>query len=80
MVRLLLPVSLLPKHSLRIHKCFGDAVLRLNIGLCNETRYQPWARVLMLIFSLLIGNINYYYQFMLTKYRGKLGNQQKPSV
>jgi len=62
MVRLLLPVSLLPKHSLRIHKCFDAAWFRLDTERCNETRYKPWARVLMLIFSLLIGNINYYYQ------------------
>ena len=38
MVRLELLDSLLPKHSPHIHKCFDDAGLDLNIGLCNETR------------------------------------------
>ena len=39
MVRLVLPVLLHPKHSLHIHKCFGDALFRLDIERCNETRF-----------------------------------------
>ena len=38
MVRLVLLVFLLAKHSLRIHKSADDAWFRLDIGLCNETR------------------------------------------
>ena len=33
------------KHPLHTHKCFDDADFGLDIGLCNETRFQPWARV-----------------------------------
>ena len=36
---IVLLVIWLPMHSLRIHKCFGDAVVRLSIEQCNETRF-----------------------------------------
>ena len=61
MVRLLLLDFLLKKHPLHTHRCFDDALLRLDIELCNETRFQPWARIIVLIFILLIGIIKYYY-------------------
>ena len=40
MERLVLPDFLLKKHPQRIRKFFDDAVFRLDIGLCNETRFN----------------------------------------
>ena len=37
---------LLGKHLLRIRKSSYDALFRLGIELYNETRYQPWARLI----------------------------------
>jgi len=40
MERLVLPDFLLKKHPLRIRKLSDDAVFRLSIELCNETRFN----------------------------------------
>ena len=40
MERLELLDFLLRKHPLHIHKCFDDAVFRLDTELCNETRFK----------------------------------------
>ena len=61
MERLELLDFLLRKHPLHIHKCFDDAVFRLDTELCNETRFKAVGSLNTLIFSLLIGIINYYY-------------------
>ena len=61
MVRLVLLDFLLRKHPLHIHKYFDDAVFRLDIGLCNETRFVAVGSLSIPIFIFLIGIINYYY-------------------
>ena len=61
MVRLELLEILLGMHLQRIHKCFDDAVFRLDIGLCNETRFVAVGSLSIPIFIFLIGIINYYY-------------------
>ena len=53
---------LLGKHLQHIHKCFDDAVFRLSIERYNETRLLAvGSHKFQLIFSLSLGNINYYY-------------------
>ena len=67
MVRLELPEILLGKHLLHTHRCFDDAEYHLDTERCNETRFKAvGSHKFQLIFSLLIGNINYYYVDSLT--------------
>ena len=50
------------KHLLRIRKLSDDAVFRLDIERCNETRFiAVGSHKIHLIFILLMSNINYFY-------------------
>ncbi len=61
MGRQLLLDFLLRKHLLHTHKCFDDAVFRLDIERCNETRFKAVGSLSILIFIFLMSIINYYY-------------------
>ena len=54
------------KHPQRIRKFFDDAVFRLDIGLCNETRFKAVGSLSIPIFILLMSIINYSYVGFMT--------------
>ena len=65
-LRLVLPDFLLKKHLLHTHRYFDDAVFRLDIELCNETRFKAVGSLSIPIFILLMSIINYSYVGFMT--------------